>query len=253
SSLTFGDQPGGYKPGSKEHKTDLNPDNQDSNFATSVTSAPLPIHPAPPHLTLHTHTLCSRREHCTFESPSSLNTDTTSSRAPPRPSSNSSSGPCPLPQASVTPAAGQGHGPMPTTSGTMTVRPPAKILLMLWLGRTQYNAAKMLPFVLTPIWKLQKKRKGPYDKVLLPPGGNLGAQHVGVCSYGRNTEGTRKKEKPYGCLLSRSYSSRKMWKGQPDPHHPVPRMSFELTLVVAEVLRGKEVADQTKAPLVLKD
>ncbi|KAL7978583.1 hypothetical protein Chor_005565 [Crotalus horridus] len=83
----------------------------------------------------------------------------------------------------------------------------------------------------------EARKKGPYDVVVLP-GGNLGAQ---------NLSEVKKHHNHY------NYSENRVEKDGHIMTSRGPGTSFEFGLAIVETLLGKEVAAQTKAPLVLKD
>ncbi|CAJ0937467.1 unnamed protein product [Ranitomeya imitator] len=116
--------------------------------------------------------------------------------------------------------------------------------------------------VICPDTSLEEARtKGPYDVVVLP-GGNLGAQ---------NLSEVPPRCWPHGIGFGRSVTTHplakdKMMNGghykysdnrvERDGHFITsrgPGTSFEFALSIVEALLGKDVAEQVKAPLVLKD
>ncbi|XP_075461151.1 Parkinson disease protein 7 [Ascaphus truei] len=139
--------------------------------------------------------------------------------------------------------------------------------------------------LICPDTSLEEARaQGPYDVVVLP-GGNLGAQNLsesptvkevlkeqesnkgliaaicagptallahGIC-FGRSvtTHPLAKDKMMNGAHYK--YSENRVEKDENLITSRGPGTSFEFALVIVETLLGKEVADQVKAPLVLKD
>uniref|UniRef100_A0AC11EVT1 Parkinsonism associated deglycase n=1 Tax=Ovis aries TaxID=9940 RepID=A0AC11EVT1_SHEEP len=139
--------------------------------------------------------------------------------------------------------------------------------------------------VICPDASLEDARKeGPYDVVVLP-GGNLGAQNLSESAAVK--EILKEQEKRKGliaaiCAGPTALLAHEIGFGSKVTTHPLakdkmmngshysysenrvekdgliltsrgPGTSFEFALKIVEVLVGKEVADQVKAPLVLKD
>uniref|UniRef100_A0A5F9CHL7 Parkinson disease protein 7 homolog n=1 Tax=Oryctolagus cuniculus TaxID=9986 RepID=A0A5F9CHL7_RABIT len=128
------------------------------------------------------------------------------------------------------------------------------------------------------------KKEGPYDVVVLP-GGNLGAQNLSESAAVK--EILKEQEKRKGliaaiCAGPTALLAHEIGFGSKVTTHPLakdkmmngshysysesrverdgliltsrgPGTSFEFALAIVEALSGKEVADQVKAPLVLKD
>ncbi|XP_061039992.1 Parkinson disease protein 7 homolog [Eubalaena glacialis] len=128
------------------------------------------------------------------------------------------------------------------------------------------------------------KTEGPYDVVVMP-GGGLGAQNLSQSSAVK--EILKEQEKRKGliatiCVGPTALLAHEIGFGSKVTTHPLakdkmmdgshysysencverdgliltsrgPGTSFEFALAIVEVLAGKEVADQVKAPLVLKD
>ncbi|KAK1157217.1 protein/nucleic acid deglycase DJ-1 [Acipenser oxyrinchus oxyrinchus] len=139
--------------------------------------------------------------------------------------------------------------------------------------------------LLCPDASLEEARKqGPYDVVVLP-GGNLGAQNLSESSAVKDVLKDQESSKrliaaicagptallahgiAYGSKVTTHPLARdKMMTGDHYKYSESrvekdgnlitsrgPGTSFEFALAIVEALMGKEVADQVKAPLVLKD
>ncbi|XP_012518498.1 PREDICTED: protein deglycase DJ-1 [Propithecus coquereli] len=128
------------------------------------------------------------------------------------------------------------------------------------------------------------KKQGPYDVVVLP-GGNLGAQNLSESAAVK--EILKEQEERKGliaaiCAGPTALLAHEIGFGSKVTTHPLakdkmmngshysysesrvekdgliltsrgPGTSFEFALTIVEALSGKEMADQVKAPLVLKD
>ncbi|XP_068934963.1 Parkinson disease protein 7 isoform X1 [Petaurus breviceps papuanus] len=128
------------------------------------------------------------------------------------------------------------------------------------------------------------KKEGPYDVIVLP-GGNLGAQNLSESADVKTLLKEQEKRKgliaaicagptallaheiSFGCKVTThplakdkmmngnryTYSENRVEKDGTILTSRGPGTSFEFGLAIIEELMGKEVADQVKGPLVLKD
>eukprot|EP00069_Balaena_mysticetus_P014513 bmy_08798T0 len=96
------------------------------------------------------------------------------------------------------------------------------------------------------------KKEGPYDVVVMPGGGPtaLLAHEIGFGSK-VTTHPLAKDKMMDGSHYS--YSENRVERDGLILTSRGPGTSFEFALAIVEALAGKEVADQVKAPLVLKD
>ncbi|MBN3275194.1 PARK7 deglycase, partial [Polyodon spathula] len=125
--------------------------------------------------------------------------------------------------------------------------------------------------LLCPDASLEDARKqGPYDVVVLP-GGNLGAQNLSESSAVKDVLKDQESSKRLIaaiCAGPTALMAHGIAYGSKVTTHPLakdkmmtgvlrvsrgPGTSFEFALAIVEALMGKEVADQVKAPMVLKD
>ncbi|XP_068934964.1 Parkinson disease protein 7 isoform X2 [Petaurus breviceps papuanus] len=93
------------------------------------------------------------------------------------------------------------------------------------------------------------KKEGPYDVIVLP-GGNLGAQNL---SESADVKTLLKEQDKMMNGNRYTYSENRVEKDGTILTSRGPGTSFEFGLAIIEELMGKEVADQVKGPLVLKD
>ncbi|XP_065430979.1 Parkinson disease protein 7 isoform X2 [Chrysemys picta bellii] len=99
------------------------------------------------------------------------------------------------------------------------------------------------------------RKEGPYDVVVLP-GGNLGAQNLSESPAVKDIlvdQENRKGLIAAICAEHYKYSESRVEKDGNFLTSRGPGTSFEFGLAIVEILMGKEVADQVKAPLILKD
>ncbi|KAK2112839.1 Protein deglycase DJ-1zDJ-1 [Saguinus oedipus] len=128
------------------------------------------------------------------------------------------------------------------------------------------------------------KKEGPYD-VVVPPGGNVGAQNLSESAAVKEIlkeQESRKGLMAAICAGPTALLAHEIGFGSKVTTHPLakdkmmngghytysenrvekdgmiltsrgPGASFEFALAIGEALNGKEVAAQVKAPLVLKD
>ncbi|XP_019396689.1 PREDICTED: protein deglycase DJ-1 isoform X2 [Crocodylus porosus] len=99
------------------------------------------------------------------------------------------------------------------------------------------------------------RKEGPYDVVVLP-GGNLGAQNLSESSAVKDIlkdQEMRKGLIAAICAEHYKYSENRVEKDGNILTSRGPGTSFEFGLAIIETLMGKEVSDQVKSPLILKD